>query len=147
MHLVLAIFRRKQPHSLPCPPSLPYPPLSYLTLPCPTLPSPVLPYPPLSYLTLPCPTLPPSPVLPLLPPVLPLLPPVLPLLPPVLPYLPPLSYLSCPTLPPSLPCPTLPPSLQSLAKKKMKEEPIQPMDIVREMKYTPKNPVHSGIDN
>ncbi|KAL5491043.1 hypothetical protein EMCRGX_G016258 [Ephydatia muelleri] len=36
---------------------------------------------------------------------------------------------------------------QYLAKKKMKEEPIQPMDIVREMKYTPKNPVHSGIDN
>lgn len=36
---------------------------------------------------------------------------------------------------------------QYLAKKKMKEESIQPMDIVREMKYAPKNPVYSGIDN
>lgn len=34
-----------------------------------------------------------------------------------------------------------------LAKKSKGEEPIQPMDLVAEVKVTPVNPVHSGIDN
>lgn len=40
---------------------------------------------------------------------------------------------------------TLPPA--SLAKKRMKEEPIQPMDFHTEAKATPVNPVDSGINN
>ena len=35
----------------------------------------------------------------------------------------------------------------SLAKKKMKEHPLQPMDFFSEMTVVPVNPVDSEIDN
>jgi len=35
----------------------------------------------------------------------------------------------------------------SLAKKRMKEPPLQPMDFMAELSATPVNPVDSEIDN